>query len=114
MKSFDLIVAENIKKKLDEQKKKQTELAHFLNLPRQTINKMLTGKRNITAIELNNIAEFFRCDIKELTISNNENGCEVRAFFMGNISNQETKNRIDVVYNLSKIIAEQHYASIDK
>lgn len=114
MKSFDLIVAENIKIKLLEQQRKQTELANFMAVPRQTINKILNGKRNITAIELNSIAEFFHCDIKELTTSNSSDACEVKTFFMGNISNPETKKRIEKIYDLSKIIAEQHYASMDK
>ena len=114
MKSFDLIVSENIKVKLDEAHKKQTDLATYLGFPRQTINKILNGKRNITATELNRIAEFFCCPITDLTKEVSNNDCFVKAFFMGNISNQETKERIDIVYELSKIIAEQQYASMDK
>ena len=114
MKGFDLIVAENIKNKLHEVKKKQTDLANFLGFPRQTINKILNGKRNITAIELNRIAEFFCCPISDLTKQCLNDDCSVKAYFMGNISNPETKERINIVYELSKIIAEQQYASMDK
>lgn len=114
MKSFDLIVAENIKKKLLEVEKKQTDLANFLGFPRQTINKILNGKRNITAIELNRIAEFFCCSINDFTKESSNTDCSVKAYFMGNISNPETQERINIVYDLSKIIAEQQYASMDK
>lgn len=113
MKGFDLIVAENIKKKLAETQKKQTDLANFLGFPRQTVNKILNGKRNITATELNRVAEFFCCSIGDLT-KNSSVDCSVKAFFMGNISNPETQERINIVYDLSKIIAEQQYASMDK
>lgn len=114
MKSFDLIVAENIKVKLEEAHKKQTDLANYLGFPRQTINKILNGKRNITATELTRIAEFFCCAINDLTKELSNNDCFVKAFFMGNISNKDTLERIQIVYDLSKIIAEQQYASMDK
>lgn len=113
MRSFDEVVANNIICKLREQNKKQSELATSLNMPRQTINKMLTGKRTISAMELDKIASFFSCTFDDLTIDNNTTS-DVEAYFMGNISNVETKDRVSKIYELSKIIADQQYANLNK
>ena len=107
MKTFDLIVAENIKLKLQEQNKKQTELANFLNVPRQTINKIINGKKTITADELNSIAQFFSCQLEDLVKLDDKNECSVKKLLMGEITNEKARNKIDLIIQLSSIIAQQ-------
>lgn len=115
MENFDNLVARNILAMLALQSKKQSDLAKYLNLPRQTINKILAGKRNILANEFSKIAEFFDCDIKEL-ISNNEqlNKGTVHAFFMGEISSEKTQKVLDKIFELSDIIIDQQYINDNK
>jgi transcriptional regulator with XRE-family HTH domain len=52
----DIIIANNIIEALKDKKISQTKLAESLNIPRQTINKMLNGSRGINAVELKSIA----------------------------------------------------------
>ena len=56
MTNQDLIIASNIVAVLKDKRIKQSQLAESLNLPRQTINKMLNGSRGINASELKSIS----------------------------------------------------------
>ncbi len=114
MKNVDLIVAENIKIKLKEMDKKQTELGNFLNMPRQTINKMINGQRTITANEINKIAEFFSCNMEDLMVEPLLWESDVKGYLMGHVSGEHTKKRIDRIYELSKIYANHIYINLNK
>lgn len=54
----DRRLIENIKEQMSIQGKKQVDLAEYMHLPRQTIYKIMTGTRLITAVELKLIADF--------------------------------------------------------
>jgi transcriptional regulator with XRE-family HTH domain len=56
MVNQDLIIANNIVETLKFKNIKQSKLAENLNIPRQTVNKMLNGSRGINASELKDIA----------------------------------------------------------
>ena len=114
MENFDMMVAQNINDLLNEKGKKQSELAKFLNLPRQTVNKMLTGKRNILANEINQIATFFNCKIDNLVKKNTFVDTNVHAFFMGENFDNKTKQLMSKLYDLSDIIVEQQYLNDNK
>ena len=52
MMNINLIIANNIVAKMEEKRIKQVDLANEMNLPKQTISKMLNGSRMINAGEL--------------------------------------------------------------
>lgn len=114
MENFDLMVAQNILNMLTEQKKKQSDLAKFLNVPRQTINKILLGKRNILANEFSQIAKFFSCKIDDLTKTNSVSNGRVYAQLMGEITKPETKKTFDLIFEISDIIIDQQYLNDNK
>lgn len=63
---LEQVMTENIRRQLKEQKKKQTELAEALEMPRQTVSKLLAGTRTITAAELKRISEFLGVPMESL------------------------------------------------
>ena len=67
MMNINLIIANNIVAKMEEKRKKQIDLANEMNLPKQTISKMLNGSRMINAGELVQIAKVLDVEIVELT-----------------------------------------------
>ena len=67
MMNINLIIANNIVAKMEEKRIKQVDLANEMNLPKQTISKMLNGSRMINAGELVQIAKVLDVEIVELT-----------------------------------------------
>ncbi len=114
MENFDLMVAQNISEMLNIQGKKQSDLAKFLKLPRQTVNKILAGKRNLLANEFASIAEFFNCKIEDLTKKTPISNENMVAFFMGEISKPETENVLNNIFELSDLYVEQQYLNDNK
>lgn len=64
--TLDKILMTNIKSYLTQTQQKQTDLASHLDVQRQTVNKMLSGTRTITAVEFKKIAEFFGISMEKL------------------------------------------------
>lgn len=60
------IIIQNINDFLRINKQSQSDLARFLNMPRQTISRMLNGQRDINGEELSEIAKFLNVDIVNL------------------------------------------------
>lgn len=58
MTEYDYRLIENIKEQMRLQDKKQVDLAAYMNLPRQTIYKIMTRTRMVSAVELKLIADF--------------------------------------------------------
>lgn len=114
MENFDIMVAQNITQLLSDQGKKQSDLAKHLNLPRQTINKILAGKRNLLANEFADIAKFFNCKIEDLTKRNTVSEEKIHTFFMGNVSKEETKQVFSKIFELSDLFVEQQYINDNK
>ena len=114
MENFDMMVAHNIMELLSTQGKKQTELAKYLNLPRQTVNKILAGKRNLLANELTDIASFFNCKIEDLTAQTHVSDQNMCAFFMGEVSKEKTKEVFKKIFELSDMFVEQQYLNDNK
>lgn len=109
-----MMVAQNISELLSVQGKKQSDLAKHLNLPRQTVNKILAGKRNLLANEFASIADFFHCKIEDLTKKVPISSENMVAFFMGEISKQETKEVLKDIFELSDLFVEQQYLNDNK
>ena len=114
MENFDIMVAQNITQLLSDQGKKQSDLAKHLNLPRQTINKILAGKRNLLANEFAEIARFFNCKIEDLTKQTAVSEEHMLAYFMGNVSNKKTKQVFEKIFELSDLFVEQQYLNDNK
>ena len=58
MVDMNTVIGVNINTCLMKRNRKQTELADYLEVSRQTVNKMISGIRGVNAAELRKIAEF--------------------------------------------------------
>lgn len=115
MENFDKVIISNINKMLHDQNKKQTELARFLGLPRQTISKILTGNRYLLASEISKIANFFNCEIANLFNEQNLNNAQpAHPFFMGESSNGRIDKTFNEVDKICRIIVEQQFINENK
>lgn len=104
MVDMNVVIANNISKSLEKQNRKQVELADYLEVSRQTVNKMLSGVRTINAGELRMIADFLGTSMEELTtVSQNYEETDVFHVFMGKVGTveaQQALNDIDKVIEL--------------
>lgn len=105
MMNINLIIANNIVAKMEEKRKKQIDLANEMNLPKQTISKMLNGSRMINAGELVQIAKVLDVEIVELTAlpTINQSDNAIRAF-MGKFESENTKNALAIADELANMI----------
>ena len=104
MVDMKVVIANNISRSLEKQNRKQVELADYLEVSRQTVNKMLSGARTINAGELRMIADFLGTSMEELTtIPQNYEETDVFRVFMGKVETEEAQkalNDIDKVIEL--------------
>lgn len=104
MVDMNVVIANNISRSLEKQNRKQVELADYLEVSRQTVNKMLSGARTINAGELRMIADFLGTSMEELTtIPQNCEETDVFRVFMGKVETEEAQkalNDIDKVIEL--------------
>lgn len=104
MVDMNIVIGRNINHYLTQKSRKQTELANFLGVPRQTVNKMINGARMINAAELKQIAEFCNTTMEALTtIPPNYEETDVLHVFMGQVKTEaarETIKDIDVLIDL--------------
>lgn len=105
MVDMNMIIANNILSLLKKEKKKQADLAKYLNTNRQTVNKMLNGTRMINAIELKQIAAFFSVKMEELTrIETPMQNTDVVHAFMGKVASEEAREGLKIADRLSDMI----------
>ena len=105
MMNINLIIANNIVAKMEEKRIKQIDLANEMNLPKQTISKMLNGSRMINAGELVQIAKVLDVEIVELTAlpTINQGDNAIRAF-MGKFESENAKNALEIADELADMI----------
>ena len=105
MMNINLIIANNIVAKMEEKRKKQIDLANEMNLPKQTVSKMLNGSRMINAGELVQIAKVLDVEIVELTVlpTINQGDNAIRAF-MGKFESENAKNALAIADELADMI----------
>ena len=105
MLNINLIIANNIVAKMEEKRKKQIDLANEMNLPKQTVSKMLNGSRMINAGELVQIAKVLDVEIVELTAlpTINQGDNAIRAF-MGKFESENAKNALAIADELADMI----------
>lgn len=101
----DIIIANNIITILKAKNIKQSKLALNLNMPRQTINKMLNGSRGINASELKEIASILDttmdaiCKISEADLETN-----VFREFVDKVDSEDAKKTILIADELINMI----------
>lgn len=105
MVDMNVVIANNVMMYLDKQHKKQVELAEYLEVSRQTVSKMLSGIRTISAGELRKIAEFFCTSMEELTtIPQNDEETDVFRVFMGKVGTEQAQQSIRDIDKLIELI----------
>ena len=96
------MIAKNVSVSLAKQNRKQIELAEYLEVSRQTISKMLSGIRTISAGELRRIADFLCTSMEDLTtIPQNYEEADVFRVFMGKAKTEEARQ---AVRDIDKVI----------
>lgn len=105
MVDMNAVIANNISRSLEKQNKKQVELADYLEVSRQTVNKMLSGVRTINASELRKIAEFLKTSMEELTtIPQNYEETDVFRVFMGKVGTEEAQQALNDIDKIIELI----------
>lgn len=105
MVDMNAVIANNISRSLEKQNKKQVELADYLEVSRQTVNKMLNGVRTINASELRKIAEFLKTSMEELTtIPQNYEETDVFRAFMGKVGTEEAQQALNDIDKIIELI----------
>ncbi len=99
---MNAVIAKNVSVSLAKQNRKQIELAEYLEVSRQTISKMLSGIRTISAGELRRIADFLCTSMEDLTtIPQNYEEADVFRVFMGKAKTEEARQ---AVRDIDKVI----------
>ena len=104
----DRRLIENIKEQMNIQGKKQVDLAEYMNLPRQTIYKIMTGTRLITAVELKLIADFLGVPMDMLMDSSGRDAQEdPLSVFRQQVSGTEALQGIETAEELIEMYLAQ-------
>ena len=101
--SMNEVIAANIGNLLSQEKKKQQDLADAINMPKQTVSKMLNGTRSISAFELKRIANFFKVSMDSLVSEHNEISYSPVRVFMGRAKSEASKKGIELAEKLMDI-----------
>lgn len=105
MVDMNAVIANNISTSLEKQNRKQVELADYLEVSRQTVNKMLSGARTINAGELRKIADFLGTSMEELTtIPQNYEETDVFRVFMGKVGTEEAQQALTDIDKVIELI----------
>lgn len=107
MIEMNAMIANNILTLLKKTGTKQNDLAAALDISKQTMSKMLGGSRAINAVELMQIATFFKVKMEDLTrlpdtpatVGNNA----VRAF-MGSFESAAARQALEIADELADMI----------
>ena len=83
--SMNEIIAMNISNLLSQKKKKRQDLADALDIPKQTISKMLNGARMISALELSKIANYLNVSMDSLVHEKSQVVYSPMKVFMGEV-----------------------------
>lgn len=104
----DRRLIENIKEQMSIQGKKQVDLAEYMNLPRQTIYKIMTGTRLILAVELKQIADFLGVSMDTLMDSSGRDAQEDPLWvFRQQVSGTEALQGIETAEELMEMYLAQ-------
>ena len=109
MVDMNIVIADNIMIHLERKKKKQVDLAEYLNVSRQTVSKMLSGMRTITAPELGRIAEFCGTKMEKLLeIPDYMDEMDMVHAFMGQVNTEEARQSIQDLGAMIDMVLYHH------
>lgn len=106
--SMNEVIAMNISNLLKSSKKKQQDLADALNMPKQTISKMLNGARMISAPELSKIANYFSVSMDSLVQEKTQIAYSPIKLFMGEVKSAGGKAAIETAEKLMDLYSFHH------
>jgi transcriptional regulator with XRE-family HTH domain len=111
MVSTSEIIGINIFRILKEKGIMQTELAERLNIPKQTVNKILHGRQNVTVAELKQISEVLNVPMEVLLEEQTQQvEMEPIQFFIENVSSKVAKVGLLHVKNIMEMIVDHKEA----
>ena len=102
------VIAMNISNLLSQAKKKRQDLADALNMPKQTISKMLNGARMISASELSQIANFLKVSMDSLVQEQPQVMYSPIKVFMGEVKSAGGKAAIETAEKLRDLYSFHH------
>ncbi len=112
MTEYDYHLIENIREQMRLQDKKQVDLAAYMNLPRQTIYKIMTRTRMVSAVELKMIADFLEVPMDRLMDSGAGEPQEDPLFvFRQQVSGREALRGLDTAKELMDMYLSQRKIS---
>lgn len=92
-------VGANIQNKLTEQNMTQQRLADILGISKQVMNKIIKGSKAINVYEISKIAEALHTSTDALLTLSSEPIMVDSMSFMGDVHDQETRDRINLIRN---------------
>lgn len=102
------VIAMNVSTLLSKAKKRQQDLADALNMPKQTISKMLNGSRMISAPELSQIANYFNVSMDSLVQEKAQVVYSPIKVFMGEVKSAGGKAAIETAEKLMDLYSFHH------
>ena len=106
--SMNEVIAMNISNLLKASKKKQQDLADALHMPKQTMSKMINGARMISALELNQIANYFHVSMDSLVQEKAPVVYSPIKVFMGEVKSAGGKAAIETAERLMDLYSFHH------
>ena len=106
MTDMNLVIAKNILASLKAKKKKQKELAKYLEVSPQIMSKIMNGERSVSAFEMKKISEFLDVPFKDLLkeSDNNVDELNIPLVFMGKISSEGGRKAVELANDVADTI----------
>jgi transcriptional regulator with XRE-family HTH domain len=106
MTDMNLVIAKNILASLKAKKKKQKELAEYLEVSPQIMSKIMNGERSVSAFEMKKISEFLNVSFKDLLkeSDNNVDELNIPLVFMGKISSEGGRKAVELANDVADTI----------
>jgi transcriptional regulator with XRE-family HTH domain len=106
MTDMNLVIAKNILASLKAKKKKQKELAEYLEVSPQIMSKIMNGERSVSAFEMKKISEFLDVPFKDLIkeSDNNVDELNIPLVFMGKISSEGGRKAVELANDVADTI----------
>mgnify|MGYP004641028805 FL=1 len=105
MIDVNMIIVNNIQKELTTKNISIIDLAYGINMPIETINKIMNGSKTINANDLHKIAEFLDVSLETLMKAQEfPTGTNAVNTFMGRAKSKEAQRGIEIADELSDMI----------
>ena len=105
MIDVNMIIVNNIQKELTTKNISIIDLAYGINMPIETINKIMNGSKTINANDLHKIAEFLDVSLETLMKAQEfPTGTNAVNTFMGRVKSKEAQRGIEIADELSDTI----------